>query len=143
MSNMGNPNWVKGVSGNPKGRPPTAKSELDRLRDAVKLVEVEKGITLYAHFVRQAFEDNAVLVALAKKLVPDLKQIDGTQDRKSLNLIGISLNPELQALVSTFLSQMARLELSKGQPKPLKLPQNDENIIDMDAQDASQSTQEE
>ena len=146
MSNMGNPNWVKGVSGNPNGRPPTAKSELDRLRDAVKLVEKEQGITLYAHFVRQAFEDNTVLVALAKKLVPDLKQIDSSIERKSLSLIGITLDPDVQALVSAFIGKLARLELDKERVKLPKLVKKGEIKAisdDLDAQDGPGSTAEE
>ena len=89
--------WDKGQSGNPDGRPKGPKSELAKLREAVREVEarrinsgIKEGARLYEHFVRQAFKDNAVLNALLKKLVPDLKQIDGSIERKQLNLLSIS-----------------------------------------------------
>ena len=130
--------WIKGQSGNPSGREKGAKSELEKLREAVKKVEVKKGITLYTHFVEQAFTDNAVLTALAKKLVPDLKQIDGTIERKSLSLIGITLDPDVQALVSAFIGKLARLELDKERVKLPKLVKKGEIKAisdDLDAQD--------
>ena len=122
--------WIPGESGNTKGRPRGPKSELDKLREAVKRVEKEKGITLYTHFVKQAFKDNTVLTALAKKLVPDLKQIDGTLDKKQLNLLSISMNPELQGLIQEFLGQMARLELGKGKPELLNVGKKADSVVE-------------
>ena len=112
--------WDKGQSGNPGGRPKGPKSELAKLREAVKHIERKKGVTLYEHFVKQAFKDNAVLTALTKKLVPDLKQIDGSIDRKQLSLLSISPSPEFQELIQAFLGQMASMELKKSSPKQLK-----------------------
>lgn len=114
---MGNPNWVKGVSGNPKGRPPGGHAELEGLRKAVKRVEKKTSKKLYDHFIERAYENDAVLIALCKKFIPDLKQIDGTIEKKQLSLIGITLNPEIQELVSAFLGKLARLELEKAKPK--------------------------
>ncbi len=114
--------WKPGESGNPAGRGKGVKSELEKLREAVKQVEEKKGIRLYEHFVKKAFEDNSVLIALCKKLVPDLKQIDGSIERKQLNLLSISMNPELQNLIQAFLGQMAKLELDKSKPKVLDMP---------------------
>ena len=132
--------WDKGQSGNPDGRPKGPKSELAKLREAVREVEarrinsgIKEGARLYEHFVRQAFKDNAVLNALLKKLVPDLKQIDGSIERKQLNLLSISLNPELQELIQTFLGQMARLELDKGKPK--KLIEGEKQVKEGDVED--------
>lgn len=118
--------WQKGQSGNPGGRQTRGRSELEKLRESVKRIEADQTITrkkewrLYDHFVRQAVKDNSVLVALCKKLVPDLKQIDGSIEKKQVSLLNISLNPEFQGLIQSFLGQMARLELEKDKPKRLK-----------------------
>lgn len=125
--------WDKGQSGNPDGRPKGPKSELAKLREAVREVEsrrlnsgIKEGAKLYEHFVMQAFKDNAVLNALLKKLVPDLKQIDGTIEKKQLNLLSISLNPEFQELIQAFLGKMAKLELEKERPKLVEGEKPDE-----------------
>ncbi len=68
--------FVKGQSGNPGGRPKGAKSEIDKLRAAIKLVEKEEGIPLYRHFIKRAYLDDTVLIALGKKVLPDLKSIE-------------------------------------------------------------------
>ncbi|HDZ14716.1 hypothetical protein LCGC14_1961150, partial [marine sediment metagenome] len=64
---MANPNWTKGVSGNPKGRPKKPLSE--KFEAAVRKVEKIKGKPLFEHFVEQAYEDNNVLVAVMKKRI--------------------------------------------------------------------------
>ena len=142
--------FTSGQSGNPDGRPKGSKSELTKLRDAVKRIEAEKSLKrkkewrLYDHFIRQAVEDNSVLIALLKKLVPDLKQIDGTIERKSLSLIGITLDPDVQALVSAFIGKLARLELGKERVKLPKLAEKVEIKAisdDLDAQDGPGSTE--
>jgi len=67
--------FVKGQSGNPKGRP--KKPTIEALEKAIKKVERKKKKKLMEHFVEQAFDDNGVLVALLKKMLPDLKQVEG------------------------------------------------------------------
>ena len=69
------PKWQKGQSGNPKGRP--KKGMVYELEKAIKKVEKEKGEKLLVHAVRQAFEDNSVLVSILKKILPDLRQVEG------------------------------------------------------------------
>ena len=59
---------------NQKGRP--KKPEIEELRKAIKAVEEEKDKKLLEHFVRRAYKNDAVLVALIKKLVPDKTQAD-------------------------------------------------------------------
>lgn len=68
----------KGVCGNPEGRPKGSRNKysIADLHDAIKGVEEEKGKKLLTHFVEQAFEDKNVLVALMKKMLPDLKSVE-------------------------------------------------------------------
>ena len=77
--------FKKGVSGNPNGR---QRSEWrDELEDAIRVVQGKKRKKLMIHIVEQAYKDNRVLVALLKKLLPDLKTGE-------LNISGeISLKP--------------------------------------------------
>ena len=77
--------FIKGVSGNPNGR---QRSEWrDELEDAIRVVQGKKRKKLMIHIVEQAYKDNRVLVALLKKLLPDLKTGE-------LNISGeISLKP--------------------------------------------------
>jgi len=74
----GNPNWKKGQSGNPNGRPKgTTRTNL--LMDAIAKVEKQKGKKKFLiHAVEQAYTDTRVLVAILKKIIPDLKAIEVT-----------------------------------------------------------------
>jgi len=65
--------WAKGQSGNPSGRP---KHKFAELLAAVEKVEKKEGVNVLEHFVKVAFEDNTVLVALMRKLAPDFKAIE-------------------------------------------------------------------
>jgi len=57
-------------------RQQTLKSSVDELREALRVVEQKKGKPIFEHFIEAAYEDNSVLTALMKKLIPDLKQLD-------------------------------------------------------------------
>jgi len=59
---------------NPNGRP--KKPEIEALRKAIKAAEKGKDKTLLQHFVETAYEDKTVLVALMRKLLPDLRSAD-------------------------------------------------------------------
>ncbi len=79
----GNPNWKKGKSANPKGRPPGIKNfTISDLIDAIREVEKEKEIGLYKKFVNKAYVNSAVMIALIKKLIPDKThtEIEGVGD---------------------------------------------------------------
>lgn len=70
--------FVKGKSGNPKGRPREGESNLQALEKAIAKVCRGKRIKWWEHVVVRALENDKVLVALVSKLVPNLEkhQID-------------------------------------------------------------------
>ena len=83
MSKEGLPGWAKGVSGNPNGRPPIAEAEV--LREAIASAMVENGNKhILKHFVERAYKSDFVLIALIKKIVPDLTHVNF--DEKGLNI---------------------------------------------------------
>jgi hypothetical protein len=66
------------------GRP--QNQEVARLRKAILAVEKEEGKDLLAHFVKEAFKDRAVLIALIKKFVPDMTSTEVTATVKMLTM---------------------------------------------------------
>lgn len=54
------------------------KPEIEELRRAIELVQKRKGKKLLIHFVERAYENDKVMVALGKKILPDLAAVDGT-----------------------------------------------------------------
>jgi hypothetical protein len=67
--------WKKGVSGNPNG---LKKGEFRRLLEkAIAASNKVEKLSLAEHTVMRARVNDAVLVALLKKFVPDLKHIEG------------------------------------------------------------------
>ena len=69
--------WVKGVSGNPNGRP-KGTSFMDDFIAATKTVEKAKRKTLLEHFIEQAFCDTRVLIAYIDRILPQLKAVEST-----------------------------------------------------------------
>ena len=65
------------------GRPKGSKNKVSfDLFEAIDKVASEKQISLYEHFVRKAYENDLVLIALMKKLLPNPKN---EEDRSNLS----------------------------------------------------------
>lgn len=60
------------IKGNRKGRP--KDPGIVMLREALAQVEVEKKESLILHAVRKAYKSEPVLIAILKKVLPDLKE---------------------------------------------------------------------
>lgn len=69
--------WKKGQSGNPNGRPKKGDSAEEMLLLAIKTVEKASRKNLLNHFVRRAFKNDKVLIAIIKKIIPDKQYIEG------------------------------------------------------------------
>jgi len=69
--------FKKGETTNPVGRPKGSVNKRTELMNALKRVEKKKRKTIWAHFIEEAYKDRGVLIALMKKLVPDMKFIEG------------------------------------------------------------------
>jgi len=64
--------FVKGQVANPKGRPKGGFS-IDQLYKAIRRQEKQEGRQKFLdHVITQAYKDNKVLIAVLKKIVPDL-----------------------------------------------------------------------
>jgi hypothetical protein len=88
--------YAPGESGNPGGKP---KSEYRRMLDqyiAAKTKQKKKSVV--QHIVDRAYEDDTVLVALLRKILPDLKAVDvrTTQVAPFKLLIDVSPSPSAQ-----------------------------------------------
>lgn len=78
--------WAKGQSGNPRGRK-KGENSIDDLRVAIKTIEKAKKLPLMQHFVERAYDDDTVLVALMRKLIPDIRITDINLTGEELGVI--------------------------------------------------------
>lgn len=76
----GNPNWKKGVSANPNGRP-KGSGYMDALNKAIHEVEKIKKKKLFIRFVEQAYNNPTIMVALMNKLIANKQytEIEGVE----------------------------------------------------------------
>ena len=105
--------WLPGCpSPNPKGGPLLGKNRLDLLLTAVRKVESEKNKLLLVHFVEEAYKDNGVLIALIRKLHPDLSAVALS------NIIDeTELNEHSDLLKQHLLAQAALLDILTPEQK--------------------------
>jgi hypothetical protein len=66
--------WKKGQSGNPGGKKRSEPRLL--LEQALRKWEKEHDESFWDHLISRAAESDQVLIALARKLIPDLAAID-------------------------------------------------------------------
>jgi hypothetical protein len=88
---MANPNWKKGVSGNPNGRPPNPiRTQLDK---ALKDVEKRHKKSIIEHALHEAYKDNTLLAAILRKLLPDLKSVEAKVSQDAPFRLIIDMTP--------------------------------------------------
>lgn len=66
--------FAKNNRANPHGRP--LLPEVEKLRQAIAEVEVEKKISLYKFVVERALQSDMILATILKKFIPDMTRLD-------------------------------------------------------------------
>jgi hypothetical protein len=88
--------FVKGVVTNPRGRPHVP--EVEKLRQAIREVEVEKKISLYKYVVERALINDNVLMTILRKFIPDMTKMELGADKLTfqtlLQILRGFANPE-------------------------------------------------
>lgn len=108
----------QGQTGNRKGRPKVPEIQL--VREALAETEISKKKNLWKHLVERAYKSDVVLIALAKKFLPDKMEDEG-----------------FNRLVRTILIRSA-VEWKQLQAEDGQLEQLNESIDVLPGQDQSQ-----
>ena len=66
--------FKKGQSGNPAGKKKGTVDFISQLKAEIKEVEKEKGVSLIKFAVQKAYTNPQVLIAILKKIIPDMSQ---------------------------------------------------------------------
>lgn len=114
----GNPNWVKGKAQNPAGRPKGTKNKfsLAHLQRAMeKAKKTHSGQSLIESMCERAYTNDHVAIAILRKMLPDLRQVDAIVD---VGTIGYAcLTPE-QACADMDAATIGTKPKSKNEVKP-------------------------
>lgn len=89
--------WQKGQSGNPSGNKRVSERQL--LWDAIHKVEKDKKETVLEVFVKRAWEDNRVLVALVDRLIPKLTSQEVTTPGGRPLTALLDISPQLAEVI--------------------------------------------
>ena len=98
MPNNGNPLWVPGVSGNPKGRPKGAANKVTQeIRKAYELL-LYQNIPAMSEWLNQIAAENPekamdIIIRLSPFVFPKKQSIEAHEDFKPIQLI-IPQNPK-------------------------------------------------
>jgi hypothetical protein len=73
-----NGTFAPGTSGNPGGRKKGSKNRMSvaRLYDAIEKIEADQDINVMEEFVKKAMKSPRLMIALFKKILPDLKAVE-------------------------------------------------------------------
>lgn len=77
---------------NPGGKPKDQRNAQLKLHKALRKIEkiksVSGGYTFLEHYIKEAFKDRTMAIALLKKIVPDLKAVEmSSEDTKVWQII--------------------------------------------------------
>lgn len=126
-----------GQSGNPKGRPPgTAYIKL--LEKAIHEVEEEKGKSLWKRLIERAFVNDAVLIAVIKKFIPDKThaEIEIPEDMDArMSEAGETLKKKLNDISERFkkfkeTDMPDREESNKGTPQKTRIKKGTLSVVE-------------
>ena len=107
--------WKKGQSGNPKGG--ARKPEIQELREALAYAKEKYNRSFLEHFVLKAYKNDAVAIALAKKILPDKIAGEGFGDNINVFRIINELRERVRADSYTPLGVDTGTGLDKGRTR--------------------------
>ena len=105
--------WKKGQSGNPKGR--VKKPKIEQLEAELRKEGKARGVTFFQHVAQLAYKSESMAVAVLKKVLPDLKQIEGNV-KLEVELIPMTMEEKLgyDKLAKELAEQEIQKQLKEG-----------------------------